>query len=115
MGDVESRKYTAILDAMEDRIDPDKIERTRIARCYKENEPILQRDILPVVMAEIFEKTRPTRSDVISFAKYYESRLAAHQARLAAHQARQAAHQARQAAHHARTAAQQARAIRQFG
>ncbi len=99
VGDVESRKYTAILDAMEDRIDPDEIERTRNAKCYKENEPVLPRDILPGMMAEIFEKTSPTRSDAVSFAKYYESRLAAHKARTAAHKARTAAHKARTAAH----------------
>lgn len=46
-----------------------------------EDEPVLLRDILPAVMAEIYEKTNPNRSDVISFAKYYESRLAAQQAR----------------------------------
>ncbi len=51
-----------------------------------ENELVLLRDILPVVMAELFEKTSPARSDVKLFAKYYESRLAAQQARPAAHQ-----------------------------
>jgi len=97
------------------------IESRNSARYSIENEPILLRDILPAVMAELFEKTNPTRSDVISFAKYYESRPAthqarpaAHQARLPAHQARLPAHQARLPAHQARRAAHQARAIRQF-
>ncbi len=115
VSDIESRKFTAVLDAMEEHIDPDKIERTIIAKCLIENEPVLMCDILPAVMAELFEKTSSARLDVISIVKYYESRLAAHQARPAAHQARPAAHQARSAAYQARSAARQVRAMRQFG
>lgn len=48
MSDIESRRFTAVLDAMEERIDPEKIERMRIANVmYRtENEPVLMRDIL---------------------------------------------------------------------
>jgi hypothetical protein len=124
VSDIESRRFTAVLDAMEEHIDPEKIERTIIANAKYRigNEPVLLRNVLPVVMAELFEKISPARLDVISIVKYYESRLAAYQARPAAHQARPAAHQARPAAHQARLAAQQARsaarqarAMRQFG
>jgi hypothetical protein len=57
---IESRRFTAILDAMEDRIDPDKIERTRIANAkYRiETKPVLIRDILPKVMNDIRRQRR---------------------------------------------------------
>ncbi|MBA7530527.1 hypothetical protein ES705_22735 [subsurface metagenome] len=54
VSDIESRKFTAVLDAMDERLDPGKIERTRIAKYLTENEPVLLRNVLPAVIAELF-------------------------------------------------------------
>ncbi len=63
VSDIESRRFTAVLDAMDERIDPEKIERTRIAKYLVENEPVLIRDLLPEVMYYLPLRRRRCRAN----------------------------------------------------
>ena len=63
VSDIESRRFTAVLDAMDERLDPEKIERTRIAKYLVENEPVLIRDLLPEVMFYLPLRRRRCRAN----------------------------------------------------
>ncbi len=63
VSDFESRRFTAVLDAMDERLDPEKIERTIIAKYLVENEPVLIGDLLPEVMFYLPQRQRRCRAN----------------------------------------------------